>query len=156
MSIGEILKTHLEAKGAVFQVRAHSHTAFSMDSAEAAHVPGDRIAKAVVLKDSRGYVMVVVPSVHHIELGTVHRRLGRRLRMVLEEELGTLFPDCEVGAVPPLGDAYGIETVWDDALLGQSDIYFEAGDHEHLVRVTGEQFLRLMGDAQRDRFSHHI
>jgi prolyl-tRNA editing enzyme YbaK/EbsC (Cys-tRNA(Pro) deacylase) len=57
------------------------------------------------------------------------------LRLATEAKLKYLLKDCEPGAVPPLGAAYGLETVWDDSLLEQSDTYFEAGDHETLVHM---------------------
>ena len=70
----------------------------------------------------------------------------------------TLFNDCDPGAVPPIGAACGIKTIWDpNTSLGQlDDIYFEAGDHDHLIHVSGEQFHELMASAERGQFSQHI
>ena len=68
------------------------------------------------------------------------------------------FNDCDPGAVPPIGEACGIKTIWDPTTsLGQLvDIYFEAGDHNHLIHVSGEQFHALMASAERGQFSQHI
>ena len=78
--------------------------------------------------------------------------------LATEEELGGLFPDCELGAVPPLGHAYGIKTIWDPktTLGSERQVYFEAGDHVHLVRVSGKKFHELMAPADRGEFSYHI
>ena len=90
-----------------------------------------------------------------MNLGELHRQLNRNLGLATESELGGLFSDCEVGALPAMGPAYGLETVVDDELAEQPDIYFEAGDHEQLIHVSAEAFHTLMGDRiQRGRFSH--
>ena len=77
------------------------------------------------------------------------RRCSARenLELAQEDELALLFPDCELGAIPAVGLAYGIGTVVDDSLLEQEEVYFEGGDHEHLVQVTGGSFQRLMAGA---------
>ncbi len=138
-----------------YDVLTHPHTATSGESAQAAHVPGTRLAKSVVLEDEQGYLMVVLPSNRQIDLGELHRQLNRNLGLATEGELGSLFSDCEIGALPAMGPAYGMETVVDDALAEQSDIYFEAGDHEQLIHVSAETFQTLLGeDARHGRFSH--
>jgi Ala-tRNA(Pro) deacylase len=91
-----------------------------------------------------------------VDLGAVHRQLNRRLGLATDRELTDLFKDCEPGAIPPLGRAYGLETILDESLNGWQDVYFEGGDHVALVHVTGEDFLRLMADAPRGEFSHHV
>jgi Ala-tRNA(Pro) deacylase len=73
----------------------------------------------------------------------------------VESELGSLFADCEIGALPAIGPAYGMETFIDDTIAEQPDIYFEAGDHEQLIHVSAEAFETLMGErVQRGHFSH--
>ena len=99
-----------------YDVLTHPHTATSGESAQASHVPGTRLAKSVVLEDERGYVMVVLPASRHVDLGELHRQLNRDLGLATETELGTLFSDCEIGALPAIGPAYGLETVIDDAI----------------------------------------
>ena len=65
-----------------------------------------------------------------------------------------MFPDCELGAIPPVGMLYDIDTVVDDSLLEQPDIYFEAGDHEHMIHMKRKAFGLLMGDALHAAFSY--
>jgi Ala-tRNA(Pro) deacylase len=112
------------------------------------------MAKAVVLADRGGYVMAVVPGSRHVSVKTLCKKLGRELVLVQEDSLIPVFKDCARGAIPPLGPAYGIETIVDDSLVGQPEIYFEAGDHEELIRVNGEQFLSLLRQARHGQFSH--
>ena len=111
------------------------------------HVPGDRLAKSVVLEDDDGLVMAVLPSTFHIKLGRLSRQLDRKLRLASESDLPALFGDCELGAIPAVGPAYGMLTVIDKNLGAQPEIYFEAGDHEELIHMKQEEFTILMHDA---------
>ena len=155
MAIATTVSNYLAEHDVAYDVLTHPHTATSGESAEAAHVPGTRLAKSVVLEDDHGYLMVVLPSNRQVNLGELHRQLNRSLGLATEGELGSLFSDCEIGALPAVGPAYGMETLVDDALAEQSDIYFEAGDHEQLIHVTAETFHSLLGeDARHGRFSH--
>ena len=156
MAIAPKLQAHLKEHHAKYSLRKHARTGSSMETAEAAHVPGDCLAKGVVLKDTSGYLLVVVPSDYHIQLGTLNGQLRREMVMATEEELKTLFPDCDPGAVPPIGSAYGIQTIWDTSLGDKEHVFFESGDHESLVHVTGRHFHELMAHAERGSFSHHI
>lgn len=156
MSIATSVESLLIQTGVKYEVIPHQHTSSSTYTAQAAHVPGERLAKCVMLEDSHGYVMAVIPATRKVDLGALHRRLGRDLGLATESELANLFADCEVGAIPPLGRAYDIDAIVDSSLIDHQDIYFEAGDHSELVRVSGADFLRLMGDAPRDKISHPI
>lgn len=158
MAIAKTLEKHLQKTDIAYELVTHPHTQASMETAERAHVPGDALAKGVVLRDGSGFLLAVVPSDYHIELATLNKLLERDLAFVPEEELTQIFPDAELGAIPPIGSAYSINTIWDpETSLGVQDhVYFEAGDHETLVRVTGEHFHQLMNDAERAHFSHHL
>jgi len=155
MAIAMTLKDYLDYQDIRYDVLAHEKTRTSTETASVAHVPGDQLAKTVILEDDLGYVMVVVPATHQVELSAVDDQLSRRLTLAQEVELPRLFTDCDLGAIPPVGDAYGIETMVDDSLAEQADIYFEGGDHELLVHVSNEQFDMLMVDALHGHFSQH-
>ena len=155
MAIAMKVSDYLADHDIAYDVLTHHHTMSSSESARASHVPGSRLAKSVVLEDDDGYVMVVVPSDRKVDLGELHRQMNRSLGLATENELGSLFADCEIGALPPIGPAYGIETLVDYTIAEQSEIYFEAGDHEQLIRVSHEGFHVLMGDTIRHgRFSN--
>jgi Ala-tRNA(Pro) deacylase len=158
MTIAQKLASYLLQQGVDYRLAAHQHSDFSMDTAEKAHVPGDALAKGVLVKDEEGYLLLVLPSDYHIKLETLHTLLHQEVELATESEVGTLFGDCDPGAVPPIGMAYGIKTIWDpNTSLGRlNDIYFEAGDHSHLIHVTGKQFHELMASADRGEFSQHI
>jgi Ala-tRNA(Pro) deacylase len=155
MAIASTVSDYLAENDVAYDVLAHPHTATSSETAEASHVPGARLAKSVIVGDDLGYLMVVLPSNRTVNLGELHRQLNRNLGLVTENELRGLFRDCEVGALPPMGPAYGLETVVDDVLAEQPDIYFESGDHEQLIHVSAEAFHALLGErARHGQFSH--
>lgn len=158
MTIAAKLKDYLQAQGAKYKLVTHPHSEYSMETAEKAHVHGDALAKGVLVKDDAGLLLVVLPSDYVIEIGPLRKLLGREVDLVEEAELGEVFADCELGAVPPIGMAYGLKTIWDPqtSLGRQEEVFFEAGDHQNLVRVSGEQFHELMAPAERGHFSHHI
>lgn len=156
MAIATTLENFLIERHVAYDVVTHPYTATSMQTAAEAHVPGDRLVKSVIVEDDHGFLMVALPSTHRLELGRLHRQLQRRVGLATEDEFADLFKDCELGAIPPIGAAYGIETLVDDSLLQEDDLYFEAGDHEELIHVSGEQFQALFAGARHGRYSNHV
>ena len=155
MAIAETVKNFLEGKSIKFGVVIHPHSGSSHETAEAARINEDHIAKAVIVKDDNGYAMILVPANHYVEMKHVRQQLGRELELVDEDEFSKLFPDCEPGAVPPLGPAYEIETFVDEALAGIDHVYLESGDHEHLVNISGDDFRALLTGVSRGDFSQN-
>ena len=129
MSIARRLEWCLNAHSIPYEIVHHAPTQTPRDSARAAHVPEGRVAKCVLLEDERGYVLAIVPSCCRLDLKEIRRQLHRHLELASEPELTQIFHDCEAGAVPPIGRAYGIPTLLDDSLLRLPDLFFEAGDH---------------------------
>jgi len=156
MAISPTLKHHLLENNVKYTLMPHPHTGSSMETAQAAHVPGGALAKAVVMRNDDGYAMVVIPSNEHVDVGEFKREFGRGFELASEEELTKVIPDCAVGAVPPTGAAWGLDVYLDDRLPECEEIFFEAGDHEQLVRLTGAEFQRLLAGANRGRYGHTI
>ena len=154
MSVAETVQRFLEQQAVNFKQISHPHSGSSHETAEAAHVSDDHIAKAVIVRDAASYAMVVVPGSHWVEVEHLCKELQRDFHLATEGELAKLFSDCEPGAVPPLGPAYGIETFLDQALTSLANVYFEAGDHENLVHTSGEDFQKLLAGARRGYYSH--
>lgn len=146
MAIAKTLISYLKERGIDYQLIEHKHTPTAEASAHAAHVPVHQVAKAVVLCDDQGYVISVLPASRTLEVEWVNEALERQLTMACEEEFKSLFKDCEAGAVPALGEAYGVKVIWDDDLAYTSDVYIEAGDHEHLIWLEHRDIKKLMED----------
>ncbi len=156
MAVAATLREYLNRWGVEYEVVPHAHTGSSLETAEAAHVSGDKLAKCVMTEDYRGYLMVVVPASHEVEFSRLDEQLDRRLELATEEELADIFVDCELGAIPPLGEAYGIDVAVDSRLAACDDVYFEAGDHAELLHLRGEDFRDLMAGAEHGNYSRHL
>jgi Ala-tRNA(Pro) deacylase len=154
MTIAPILQKHLD-QNVSYEVITHEPTMSSTRTAQACHVPGDRLAKAVVLRHDGGYVLAVLPASHHIRLSDLKSQIGHDVALADEKEIRQLFPDCALGAVPPVGECYELDVIVDDSIQDQPDVYLEAGDHATLVHMDHAQFARLMAEARRGRFSVH-
>lgn len=142
------ITNYLGRQDVSFETMPHRHTLTSRETAREAHVPGQRIAKGVLFCDDQDYVLAVVPASRRVDADRLCSLLGRReLSLASEDELALLFPDCEIGAVPAVGEAYGLRSVIDASLRGDEHVYLEAGDHQQLVRVLGSDFERLMQGA---------
>ena len=152
MAIAPLVEDYLSRHGARYDLVAHPRSHSSIETADHAHVPGDRLVKAVVLEDDDGVLLAVLPSTLSVHLGHLSAETHRRLRLADERELPGVFPDCSLGAIPPLGPAYGVRIILDDSLEANEEVWFEAGDHEHLVHMTAAQFMALVGPAQRAHF----
>ena len=154
MSAAKTVVSYLQSHRIPYAVVPHRHTLSSRETADAAHVAAECLAKAVVFWDRQGYLMAVVPGDRHVGVDRLSDKLGRQLALADESWIASVFKDCELGAIPPLGPAYGMETIVDDSLVGLAEVYFEAGDHEELICVDGEQFLRVLDQARHGQFSH--
>jgi Ala-tRNA(Pro) deacylase len=155
MTMAPRIARHLAARNIAHRVLSHAQTPTAARAAQAVHISGNRIAKAVALRDGDGYVLAVLPASHHVSLDLLQAWLGRPFSLASERDASDLFPDCDVGAIPPIGQAYGVDVLVDESLFGLDEVCFEGGDHRSLVQVSGEDFAGLMGDAPRGRFSTH-
>lgn len=153
MAIAITLKQYLSDNDIEYDTLTHSYTLSSTKTAQASHIPGSRIAKAVLLKKEDDYLLAVLPASNHIRFDDIESLLDRNVRMATEEEIETMFGDCELGAIPPIGKAYGLDVLMDDSLSGNEDVYFEGGDHATLIHVDAGQFGKMMGSAQHGLFS---
>jgi Ala-tRNA(Pro) deacylase len=146
MGIALTLKQYLEDHKIDYEVMSHKKTGCSSLTAEASHVPGDCLAKGVILRKDGGYLMAIVPASRHVALAEVGHRLDQPVGLASEEEIAELFPDCEAGAVPAMAEAYGLECMVDESLDELKDVYIEGGDHRSVVHLKGRQFRKLTKD----------
>jgi Ala-tRNA(Pro) deacylase len=154
MAIAPILQKHLD-RNVTYDVLTHDPTMSSTRTAQACHVSGDRLAKAIVLRHDGRYLLAVLPATHHVRLADLKTQIGDDVDLADEDEIKRLFPDCAPGAVPPIGEAYELDVIIDDSIQAQPDVYLEGGDHTTLVHMDQAQFARLMAEARHGRFSVH-
>ena len=148
MGIAISLQKYLNGRAVAYEVMAHHRTNTSLATAHASSIPEDNLAKGVLIRRKDGYLLAIVPASCNVQLDEVGRWLKQPVGLATEEEVATIFGDCESGCVPPVAGAYGLTAVMDDRLEGFNDIYFEGGDHRTLVHMTGAEFHRLMATCR--------
>jgi Ala-tRNA(Pro) deacylase len=147
MGIALTLQEYLNDHRISYDVITHEQTNSSTRTAQASHVPGDRVAKGVILTKEGGFLMAVLPASCKVRLDAIERMLLCPVNLATEDEISSIFTDCEVGAIPPIGAAYALDCVVDESLEQQADLYLEGGDHRSLIHVSHAQFHDLMKDV---------
>lgn len=149
MDMSPTLIKELAKYGIAYDIVHHSYSIFSLNTANLSHIPSSKLVKSVILEDEGGYVMALIPSDQHVKIKELNKLLDRTMGLATEYELSLLFSDCDIGAIPPIGEAYSMETVVDYNLDDCNDVYIEAGNHEELLHLSGRSFRTLM------KHSHH-
>ena len=157
MTISTRLDNYLHKQNIPFNVIPHRHSNSSVGTAISAHIPLNQIAKAVILYDHEGRkLMAVLPASNRISLSKLNDELMASYQLVKEEQIASLFNDCDFGAIPPVGQAYNMSVVFDDKLKELDHVYIEAGDHESLIKLSIEDFMQMMKLARHTRFSREV
>lgn len=145
MTLSRKLVEHMNREGIQYDILPHTVTYTAQETAASIHTAGREVAKAVILTDGRQYAMAVIEAPQHLDLGKFARVSGMdQPRLATEAEIRNLFPDCEVGAMPPFGFLYGIPT-WVDANLDKDEhISFDGGSHYEVMRISYGDFKNLV------------
>ena len=154
MGVAITLENFLKTKDIEFDILEHRYAEGSYNTALCADVPSEQMVKGVVFRDEDlHYTMAIVPASHRVLRHTLNQIMDRKLELADEEELDDIFFDCEHGAIPSFGQAYGINVIWDDKLQTATDLWLEAGDHEHLIHIHQQDFNRLMANHMHETIS---
>ena len=138
------LQHFLETSHAHFQTIRHPRAITAQETAAAAHVSGHDLAKTVMVKLDGRLAMVVLPACERLHLGRLRQALGAQVaEMAGEDEFRDVFPDCELGAMPPFGNLYDVDLYLDTRLAAHDEIAFNAGTHTDLVRMPRGEFEQL-------------
>jgi Ala-tRNA(Pro) deacylase len=153
MTISSALHQYLNRAGVPYEVTLHERTNCALQTARTASISADMLAKGVLLRRANGYLLAIVPASRQVRLEDVGSCLHEPVCLATESEVSDLFDDCEPGSIPPIGEAYGVQTIVDERLEGLHDIYFEAGDHYSLVHLKGQDFDELTADVLHAQIS---
>ncbi len=155
MSCRDRLEAYFQANGVAYQVQQHATAYTAQRVAESEHIPGKRLAKVVMVIANARPVMLVLPASYRVDLTKAGAALGDpNVRLAQENEFETVFPDCEVGAMPPFGNLYNVPVYVDRALAENEEIVFQAGTHTETMSIKYADFQRLAGPTVAD-FAHH-
>src|SRR5262245_15699324 len=135
----------LDAKKVPYEVVPHERAYTAQGVAASAHVRGRDFAKVVIVKAADGrHVMAVIPGPRHVDLSALGGLLGSHVELAREEEFAALFPGCELGAEPPLGDLYGLPVYADESLHRDPDVVFNAGTHNEVIKMKWVDYERVV------------
>lgn len=138
------LKQFLDREGVKYASLAHSTAYTAQEIAALTHIPGQEMAKTVIVFLDGEMAMAVVPASHQVDLDRLRATSGaKEVRLAREDEFKGRFPDCETGAMPPFGNLYGMRVVADEQLAQDEEIAFNAGSHHELIRLPFTDFKRL-------------
>jgi Ala-tRNA(Pro) deacylase len=138
------LKELLVEANAKFEVIGPGPAYTAQETAATAHVPGHTFAKSVIVRADDQAVLLVLPAPHVVDMELLRKRLGSAsLRLSTENEIRDLFPDCEVGAIPPFAPGPEVSLYADEGLLSKKEISFNIGSHKEIARVRSEDYVRL-------------
>ena len=138
------LRELLTGEGAPFEVISHREVYTAQERAATCHVPGRRLAKVVIVRDGAWYAMAVLPATAQLDLSELRRRSRRsNLAVAGEDDFKGLFPDCEIGAMPPFGRIFGLPVYLDRAFAAGDEIVFESGTHREEVSMPMRAYVRV-------------
>jgi Ala-tRNA(Pro) deacylase len=154
MGMSTRLKQYLDQHHIPYEKVHHAYSEGATQSAIASHVPLAQMAKAVILeRDDGKSIMAVLPAADKVDLKRLNYLTHSEVQLTPEHTLGKWFDDCDPGAIPALGEAYSLDTLVDDEVLGMADVYMESGDHRDLIHMKGDDFRRLASRWQHGQFS---
>lgn len=139
------LKDYLDRNQVKYVTLSHSPAYTAQEVAAKAHVSGWELAKTVIVKIDGTYAMAVLPASEQVDFDMFESALGARdVRLAVEEEFQGLFPNCDIGAMPPFGNLYGLKVYVAPELAEDEEIVFSSGSHTELVRMGYDDFERLV------------
>lgn len=145
MAIPQKLISLLKEKKIHHELLQHPEAFTAQEVAHAIHKTGKVLAKTVIVEGNGKTIMVVVPAHHKVRLNAVQESMGlKEVHLSKEEKLRTLFPDCDLGAMPPIGLLYNMPVVVSKFLTEKPEIIFNACTHTDCVKMKYGEFARLV------------
>ena len=140
-----LLKNYLDLKRIPYHHHAHPAAFTAGQLAATGHVPAEMVAKTVILKADGQFVMAVLPATTRINFSALGESLGSHyLRLATEYEFQELFPDSDIGAMPPFGNLYEVPVCAEQSLADHEEMLFSAGTHEDSIQMTYEDFAQTV------------
>ena len=138
------LQSYLDESGVHYHLSYHPAAYTAQDLAAAEHIPGRRVVKHVLVQADGHFVLCALPAPYKIDLQELRAQLEcASVQLADEHHLASLFPDCQLGTVPPLGPAYGLQTLIEESLLKLDQVTFQAGSHDAAITLSLADYRRL-------------
>jgi Ala-tRNA(Pro) deacylase len=150
------VQSYLDEMGVAYRMSHHPIAYTAQDLASAEHVPGRQVIKAVVVKADGQFVMCALPASHRIDLQALRSQLeAEDVKLADEQKLSELFPDCELGAEPPIGRLYDMPTLMDESLTSDARVTFQAGTHRDAITMSLVEYRRV-AQPEMGYFGKHL
>jgi Ala-tRNA(Pro) deacylase len=150
------LKGFLDSKKVKYVSIVHSMAYTAQEIAATTHIPGKEIAKTVMVKVDGAMAMAVLPASYRVDFDLLEKASGaKKVELATEAEFKDMFPECEVGAMPPFGNLYGMEVFVAETLAEDEEIAFNAGSHTELIKLAYKDFEALV-KPRKLKFSAHV
>ena len=147
------LKEFLDSQNVKYISIAHSTAYTAQEIAASAHIHGKELAKTVIVKIDGKMTMAVLPASYKVDFDLLKGAAGAsKVELTSEQEFRSMFPDCNVGAMPPFGNLYEMDVYVEESLAEDEEIAFSAGSHAELIRLAYKDFERLVKPTM-ERFS---
>lgn len=144
MAIAGKIKQYLDDQGMSYEATSHQEVFTTTEEAKALGVPPEHVAKTLVIRTHDGEVLAVLPASSRLDMHKLRDIVGdNHARLATEDEMGSEYTDFELGAVPPLGDLFGIPVYLDEHLEQADEVVFAGGTHKDSVKMPGPDFLKL-------------
>ncbi|HEX9667652.1 MAG TPA: YbaK/EbsC family protein [Thermodesulfobacteriota bacterium] len=145
MGVLRRLKDYLDENNIKYVKITHSRAYTAQEIAASVHIPGKELAKTVIVRVNDGFAMVVLPASRKVNFDQLKNVVGsNEIRLAQEDEFKGLFPDCEVGAMPPFGNLYNLPVYVASALSEDKEIAFNAGTHTDVIKISYSDFENLV------------
>lgn len=139
------VKEFLESQDIKYIKIIHSPAYTAQEIAESAHIHGRELAKTIIVFIEGKMAMAVLPASYSIDFDYFRKTTGaKEIKLASEEQFKDIFPDCEIGSMPPFGNLYGMDVYVDEHLAEDKEIAFNAGNHFELFRLSYQDFARLV------------
>jgi Ala-tRNA(Pro) deacylase len=139
------LKEFLDKNKVKYVSCQHSQAFTAQEVAASTHIPGKQLAKTVMVSMDGQMAMAVLPATDHVDLRQLKKATGaKKVELASEREFKDLFPDCEIGAMPPFGNLYDLDVYVAENLREDEEIAFNAGTHTEVIRVAYQDFEKLV------------
>lgn len=156
MPVAKKTKEFLDKNAVKYLIISHSRAYTAQEIAASTHIPGKELAKSIIVKIDGELAMVVLPASYKINFEMLGSALGKKdVKLATEDDFKSVFPDCEIGAMPPFGNLYDVPVYMAKSLEDDVEIAFNAGTHTEVIRLAMDDYKRLV-NPKIIKTSEHI
>ena len=152
MNISDSVRRYFKKNAIKYSVVSHDATATLEEAADAVGAPYSNMMRAVVLTDGEKHYMSILPVTHVLDFKTLKQDLGSEMQVARYHTFADKFNCCSHGCIPPVGSVFEMTVLVDSSIADLEEVFFEAGSHTDVVKMSGRQYMSLLEGAN---FGHY-